>query len=387
MAVRAIAAASGDDSLVPPDLRAGRQLLSARRCPRLPASYHRCRHRQLRRSFSREDAGSNARRCAHPVLARLHTPRLCCAPESWSPSRPKRCTASEPMHSMPLAVARIFEAKGRPASSPIIVHVSNMEMAHSVVAEWPPAAQALAQKFWPGPLTLVLKKQPAVPDSGNRRSRHRRRAHAVASGGAGADRGGAASCCRSQCQSLYRTLADNRRACSRRVSAIAWTTFSMAARAPWASNRPCCRWLSGTSRAACVRVEFRVRRSKQVIGPVALTQQASADAHPSPGMHPRHYSPRTKLLLVSDGAVPRAGTRRLPATECSTAQGRCERSCRCRASQPNTRRRFIARLHELDRERLRLDRSRAPERHSSEWEAVRDRLLRAVDSLTPTAPR
>ena len=63
-----------------------------------------------------------------------------------------------------MAVGRIFEAKGRPTTSPIIVHVSNMEMTQvgrcRMAAE---TAQALAQKFWPGPLTLVLKKQSAVP--------------------------------------------------------------------------------------------------------------------------------------------------------------------------------------------------------------------------------
>ncbi len=62
------------------------------------------------------------------------------------------------------AVARIFEAKGRPSSSPIIVHVSSVEMAKQVVSEWPERAELLASKFWPGPLTLVLKKQLAVPD-------------------------------------------------------------------------------------------------------------------------------------------------------------------------------------------------------------------------------
>ena len=48
------------------------------------------------------------------------------------------------------AVACIFEAKGRPSTSPIIVHVSSMEMVSKVAAEWPPMAQILAQKFWPG---------------------------------------------------------------------------------------------------------------------------------------------------------------------------------------------------------------------------------------------
>src|SRR5512146_3594072 len=54
----------------------------------------------------------------------------------------------------PTAVARIFEAKGRPMTSPIIVHVSSTEMARTVVSEWPESAELLAQRFWPGPLTL-----------------------------------------------------------------------------------------------------------------------------------------------------------------------------------------------------------------------------------------
>src|SRR5580693_8796892 len=62
------------------------------------------------------------------------------------------------------AAARIFAAKGRPQTSPIIVHVSSMEMARLVVSEWPKQAELLAVEFWPGPLTLVLKKQAAVPE-------------------------------------------------------------------------------------------------------------------------------------------------------------------------------------------------------------------------------
>jgi L-threonylcarbamoyladenylate synthase len=62
------------------------------------------------------------------------------------------------------AVERIFQAKGRPHSSPLIVHVASIEMARDLAAEWPTAAQALAERYWPGPLTLVVKKRPAVPD-------------------------------------------------------------------------------------------------------------------------------------------------------------------------------------------------------------------------------
>jgi L-threonylcarbamoyladenylate synthase len=62
------------------------------------------------------------------------------------------------------AVRRIFEAKGRPAHNPLIVHVASMEMARSCVAEWPARAEQLARKYWPGPLTLVLAKAAVIPD-------------------------------------------------------------------------------------------------------------------------------------------------------------------------------------------------------------------------------
>ncbi|MFP5503974.1 MAG: L-threonylcarbamoyladenylate synthase, partial [Candidatus Sericytochromatia bacterium] len=65
----------------------------------------------------------------------------------------------------PAAVAKIFEAKGRPATNPLIAHVADAAMARQVVASWPESAQKLADAFWPGPLTLVLPKRPEVPDA------------------------------------------------------------------------------------------------------------------------------------------------------------------------------------------------------------------------------
>ena len=64
----------------------------------------------------------------------------------------------------PKAVRRIYAAKGRPSSSPLIVHVASVEMAKTIVADWPAEATRLAERFWPGPLTLVLPKLPIVPD-------------------------------------------------------------------------------------------------------------------------------------------------------------------------------------------------------------------------------
>jgi L-threonylcarbamoyladenylate synthase len=62
------------------------------------------------------------------------------------------------------AVGRIFIAKGRPAYNPLIVHVPDESAARVLAQAWPDAAARLAQRFWPGPLTLVVPKADAVPD-------------------------------------------------------------------------------------------------------------------------------------------------------------------------------------------------------------------------------
>ncbi len=61
------------------------------------------------------------------------------------------------------AVAAVFAAKGRPADNPLIVHVADVDAAAAVVAALPPLARRLATRWWPGPLTLVLDADPALP--------------------------------------------------------------------------------------------------------------------------------------------------------------------------------------------------------------------------------
>src|SRR5437016_7322321 len=62
----------------------------------------------------------------------------------------------------PQAVEKIFAAKGRPAGNPLIVHVADAATARKYATTWPPAAEKLAEAFWPGPLTLVLPKLPSI---------------------------------------------------------------------------------------------------------------------------------------------------------------------------------------------------------------------------------
>src|SRR5688500_4002139 len=63
------------------------------------------------------------------------------------------------------AVAALFAAKGRPATDPVIVHLASSEDLPLVAREIPDLAQTLARHFWPGPLTLILRKQPQIPSA------------------------------------------------------------------------------------------------------------------------------------------------------------------------------------------------------------------------------
>lgn len=66
--------------------------------------------------------------------------------------------------SNPMALKKIFAAKGRPADHPLIVHIADMSDLKRWVAEVPRSAWLLAEKFWPGPLTMVLKRTKQVSD-------------------------------------------------------------------------------------------------------------------------------------------------------------------------------------------------------------------------------
>lgn len=63
------------------------------------------------------------------------------------------------------AVAHIFEAKGRPSNDPLIVHIEAFEQLEQVAIDIPPMAELLTDMFWPGALTLILKRHPDIPDS------------------------------------------------------------------------------------------------------------------------------------------------------------------------------------------------------------------------------
>ena len=61
------------------------------------------------------------------------------------------------------ASKKIYAAKGRPSDNPLIVHIADLEALKAIASEIPEKARILAEKFWPGPLTMILKKSSAVP--------------------------------------------------------------------------------------------------------------------------------------------------------------------------------------------------------------------------------
>ena len=62
------------------------------------------------------------------------------------------------------AVAKIFRAKGRPQDNPLIVHIADFDQIYDLSPAVPPQAKALAEAFWPGPLTMIVPKGDCIPD-------------------------------------------------------------------------------------------------------------------------------------------------------------------------------------------------------------------------------
>ena len=64
----------------------------------------------------------------------------------------------------PLSSRKIYAAKGRPSDNPLIVHIADMEHLPPIVREIPETARVLAERFWPGPLTMIFRKTDEIPD-------------------------------------------------------------------------------------------------------------------------------------------------------------------------------------------------------------------------------
>lgn len=270
-----------------------------------------------------------------------------------------------------VAVGRIFEAKGRPSTSPLIVHVDSIEMARTLAREWPEAAQTLARRHWPGPLTLVLPKQDSVPDivtAGLKTVGLRMPSHPLALALIRAARVPIAGPSANRFTGLSPTTAEHvRQGLGDAVDlildggptrlGIESTVLSLAG-----------------GHAVLLRPGTVSREEiERLIGPVEIAGRGEG-AHPSPGMHPRHYSPSTRLLLLEAGAPLPPGPGALLWLSSDAAAARA-------IQMPDNPAEYGARLygllHELDQqgwEWIAVERPPA----APAWAAILDRLSRAA---------
>jgi L-threonylcarbamoyladenylate synthase len=257
------------------------------------------------------------------------------------------------------AINRIYEAKGRPPTSPLIVHVGGVELARQLTTTWSAVAERLMRRFWPGPLTLVLGRHRGIParvTGGLDTVGLRMPAHPVAQALIRAAGVPVAAPSANRFAELSPTTADHVRAAlgdsvdlilddGPTNVGIESTVLSVADPLHPVLLRP------GMVTQSDI---------ESIIGPVER-QSAAEGAHPSPGMHHRHYSPRTPLILLGPGqALPEGrGTRvELPPDphECAA--------------------RLYAVLHELDSEGWEYIAVEAPP-DTPEWAGILDRLRRA----------
>jgi L-threonylcarbamoyladenylate synthase len=192
------------------------------------------------------------------------------------------------------AVERIFEAKRRPRTSPLIVHVDSVEMARTLATRWPDAAELLARRYWPGPLTLVLPKQPRIPDivtAGLATVGLRMPAHPLALQLIRAAGVPIAAPSANRFTELSPTAADHV------PQEIADAVLD---------GGPARVGIESTV-LSLVKAPILLRPGviplpaiEELIGPVAIAAAAEGP-HPSPGMHERHYRPATTLYLLKPG--------------------------------------------------------------------------------------
>lgn len=212
----------------------------------------------------------------------------------------------------PAALARLFEAKGRPATDPVILHIAEVEALDALAREIPSTARTLARRFWPGPLTMVLPKRPIVPDlatAGLPTVAVRMPAHPVALAlirAAGvpiaapsANRFGHTS--PTTAQHVWEDLAgriDLILDAGPTAIGVESTVVDLTAPIP-TILRP-----GGLPREAL----------EEAIGPVAVFDRSVAGPAPAPGMLPKHYAPRAEMVvLIGPGEWIRARLRELAA--------------------------------------------------------------------------
>ncbi len=258
------------------------------------------------------------------------------------------------------AVRKIFQVKERPWASPLIVHVADVQMARTVCREWPPLAQKLSQHFWPGPLTLVVQKAPIVPDVvtaslpsvGVRVPRHPVALELIRRAGVPI----AAPSANRFTEVSPTTAAHVKASLGERVDMIldgGSTDIGIESTVLAIHRHP----------PALLRPGMITKAQIEQVGGIRLEQEIDKPhIAESPGQHPKHYSPRTRFILLDEHTalpVGRGRTIKMPREAGEFAH------------------RLYAELHQADAEGWDWIAIEAPVR-SDEWAGILDRLQRAA---------
>ncbi|MCU0648275.1 MAG: L-threonylcarbamoyladenylate synthase [Gemmatimonadaceae bacterium] len=287
------------------------------------------------------------------------------------------------------AVARIFAAKGRPSYNPVIAHVADVAGARALVTDWPESAARLAERFWPGPLTLVLPARDVVPSIV--------RARLPSVGVRVPDHPVALALLRAAARPIAAPSAN-------RFTEISPTTAEHVARGLGSrvplilDGGPTTVGIESTVLDLSTAVPTILRPGSittamltEALGrDVATAESMRGDApRPAPGMIERHYAPRADVWLfdatdVGDvvAALAERQTRQVPGVVGAIwrrphAIPEVTRVMRLPDDPIGYARDFYAALHELDAEGTALILlERPPE--LPEWAGVRDRVERAA---------
>lgn len=282
------------------------------------------------------------------------------------------------------AVRRIFAAKGRPAFNPLIAHVAGLAAARVLASQWPEWAERLGERFWPGPLTLVVRKRADIPNevtAGLATVALRVPAHPVAQALLAAAGLPVAAPSANRYTQVSPTTAEHVvKGLGGRVDLVLDGGPAMVGIESTVID------LSGDRPVLLRPGSIAPAALEEVVGPLARPGDLADDApRPAPGMVRRHYSPRGELRIVPPGerdalgrmaAEAAAAGRRVGALLLGDAPGSVHHPVRMPASADDYARALYAALHELDDRGCDLILADAlPE--APEWHGVRDRLARA----------
>ncbi|HEY2881697.1 MAG TPA: L-threonylcarbamoyladenylate synthase [Pirellulales bacterium] len=295
------------------------------------------------------------------------------------------------------AVSTIFAAKDRPSTNPIIVHVAHLEAAIELTSAWPNIANDLAKRFWPGSLTLVLRKRPTVPDAvtaGGQTVGLRVPAHPVALELLRAAAVPIAAPSANRATQVSPTTAEHvLRGLNGRIDFIldaGPTSGGLESTVLDLTEHPPKLLRPGLVSIAELNAIVGEVNTKTVKNRLEIDSVAR-----SPGQQPRHYSPRAKLVVSERseteirkylGTVNRVGWLRLPtltsAADAAIARNEnIENGSLVIIEMPNIAAgyamRLYATLHEMDDAQIDIIIVDLPPQ-TADWLAIHDRLRRAA---------